>query len=93
MTNRSAANANPRKRRSSPSATEIIARTRKAVTHVKVGRPLSYSPELCEVAVALGIKGKNWSVIAREFGIGRKTLYEWARRFPTTFARTVFGRW
>lgn len=70
-----------RQRRSS-SARDIVERAKRATEGIKLGRPLNYSDELCERAVKLGMIGKSWSAIAREFGISRNTLYEWEAAHP-----------
>lgn len=69
------------KRRRSIAPAQVLANARRATRGVKIGRPLSYTPELCDRAIALGHKGKHWAAIAREFGISRKTLYEWQREY------------
>jgi len=71
-----------RKRRSAPTAAQALANARKATKGVKVGRPRTYCPEMCDEAIALGHKGKSWAAIAREFGVDRGTLNKWATDFP-----------
>ena len=46
------------------------------------GRPSSYRPEYCELAVKLGAQGKSYAQIGAAIGVARKTLYEWADQFP-----------
>jgi transposase-like protein len=47
-----------------------------------MGRPTDYRPEFCEQAVELGAQGKSYAQIGAAFGVARKTLYEWAERYP-----------
>lgn len=68
--------------RRATSAKQALASAQKATKGVRVGRPLTYSPQLCERAVALGTKGKSWAAIARAFNISRSTLNEWERVYP-----------
>src|SRR5205814_6799321 len=72
----------PKRRRPATTAAQALHNGRKATKGIKVGRPLTYSPELCDRAVALGMKGKSWAAIASAFNISRKTLYEWQTVFP-----------
>lgn len=72
----------PRQRRSSPSAAKALENAQKATKGAKVGRPLTYSPELCEHAIALGMRGKHQAAIAREFNVDHATLSKWAADYP-----------
>lgn len=72
----------PQRRKPSTSRASVLASARKATQGIRVGRPLSYSPDLCERAVALGKRGKSWAGIAAAFNISRSTLNEWERLFP-----------
>jgi hypothetical protein len=49
---------------------------------VKIGRPRTYSPELCEEAVSIGARGGSMYAIAAAFGVARATLDLWAADFP-----------
>lgn len=71
----------PQRRRSTSRET-VLANAREATKGLRVGRPLSYDPSLCDRAVSLGNKGHSWAGIARDFGISRSTLNEWERLFP-----------
>jgi hypothetical protein len=89
--------AKPRQRRSTTPAA-VLANARSAAQGVKVGRPLSYSPELCERAVALGIQGKHQAAIARAFNVDKSTLIKWARDYEEfsialSRARTYSQAW
>lgn len=68
--------------RRSTSAAQALASAKKATKGVRVGRPSSYSPALCDRAVALGMKGQTWAGIARAFNISRNTLNEWEGMYP-----------
>lgn len=72
----------PRQRRSSVGASQALANAKAATKGSKVGRPLTYSPDLCEQAIALGAKGKHWAAIARAFNIDRSTITNWAADYP-----------
>ena len=72
----------PEKRRRSTPPQTVLANARRAAAHIKVGRPLSYNLELCERAIALGMIGKSWAGIAREFGLSRDTINEWVGLYP-----------
>jgi hypothetical protein len=72
----------PSGRRGAPNAAQVLANARRASRGIKVGKPSSYSPALCERAVALGKRGHSWAGIAREFNISRSTLNDWERQFP-----------
>jgi hypothetical protein len=48
----------------------------------KVGRPESYRPEFCELAIELGKLGKSYAQIGAAVGVARITLYEWMDRHP-----------
>lgn len=71
----------PRRRRST-SAAQALANAKAATGRTKVGRPLTYSPALCDRAIALGMQGKHWSAIATAFNISRNTLHQWAEQYP-----------
>lgn len=71
----------PRKRRAS-SATIVLRRAQQATKGVRVGRPASYSPALCDRAIAIGLKGGSWAAIATEFGLSRNTLSQWEGQYP-----------
>lgn len=60
----------------------VLQHARNATRGIKVGKPLSYSPDLCERAVSLGKRGKSWAGIAAAFNISRSTLNEWEGLFP-----------
>jgi hypothetical protein len=47
-----------------------------------IGRPSSYKPELCQRVVELGAEGWSQTEIAAEFGIDKKSLYDWAGKHP-----------
>jgi transposase-like protein len=70
------------KRRRSQSAQQLRQRATHQAKGTRVGRPLTYSPDLCEKAIALGLKGKHWAAIARAFCISRNTLYQWTSEYP-----------
>jgi len=46
------------------------------------GRPSSYRPEYCEVAIELGKQGKSPAAIASFLGVSRQLLYDWAKLYP-----------
>lgn len=75
-----------RPRRPAPTPQQAIANADKAIAATngprKIGRPLTYTPELCERAIALGMRGHSWAGIARAFNIGRGTLNDWERDYP-----------
>ena len=48
----------------------------------KTGRPTDYRPEYCARVVELGEQGMSKAQMAREFGIARCTLDDWAVKFP-----------
>ncbi len=84
--------------RRSSSRIDVVANARKAANRVKVGRPLTYDPELCQRAVALGMLGNSWAGIARDFGISRSTLNTWEGQYPEfkdalARARTAAQAW
>lgn len=71
-----------RRRRSIPPA-QVLKNAKQATKGSKpVGRPLSYSPDLCDRAIQLGMKGKHWAAIAREFNVDRGTLTKWKADYP-----------
>jgi hypothetical protein len=74
----------PRKRSplAGPSRSQVLANARRATSGIKVGKPLSYHPSLCQHALALGQRGKSWAHIARAFGVSRKTINEWEGLYP-----------
>lgn len=73
----------PAQRRRSVSPAQVLLNARNATKGTRpIGRPLSYSPELCERAIKLGMKGKHWAAIAREFNVDRATLRKWAEGYP-----------
>lgn len=69
--------------RRSTSAAQALASAKKATRGLpRPGRPRTYSPALCEEAIALGMQGKTWAGIATSFNISRNTLNEWESQFP-----------
>ena len=48
----------------------------------KIGRPPTYRPEFCELAIELGELGKSYAQIAAAIGVARKTIYEWMDSHP-----------
>lgn len=49
----------------------------------KVGAPTLYEPDTFpERAIAMGLLGYSFVLIARDLGVTRQTLYEWAGRHP-----------
>lgn len=72
----------PRQRRPSSKALVLKASAKAVQGLPKPGRPLSYTPDLCERAIALGAKGKSWAAIAREFNISRSTINTWEAEYP-----------
>lgn len=70
-----------RTRRAILSTQQILDRTAD-VPKAKIGRPLSYSDDLCDRAVALGALGNSWAGIAAAFGVSRKTINEWEQTYP-----------
>lgn len=71
-----------RQRRPSPGLKGVLANARSASKGVAVGKPKEYSPELCDHAIALGMKGHTWASIAMAFGVSRKTINEWEANYP-----------
>lgn len=69
-------------RRPSPGRKGVLANARSASKGATVGKPKEYSPELCEHAIALGMKGHTWASIAMAFGVSRKTINEWEANYP-----------
>lgn len=47
-----------------------------------MARPTDYRPEFCALAIELGAQGKSYAQIAAACGVARKTIYEWADRYP-----------
>lgn len=43
-----------------------------------VGRPSKYNPEYCDKVIAYGKDGDTLVHLARELGVAKSTLYEWA---------------
>lgn len=43
----------------------------------RTGRPSTYKPEYCQVAIELGKEGKTITAIANKIGVSRETLYSW----------------
>ena len=89
--------AKPRRNRATSQA-QALASAAKATEGIRIGRPLTYSPELCDRAVMLGKRGFTFSEIAEAFNISRETLYEWQRVWPEfsdalTRARTAMQAW
>ena len=68
--------------RPAPTAAMALANARKVTGGAKVGRPRTYSPELCDEAVALGARGYSKASIAHSFNVSRQTLENWGREFP-----------
>lgn len=68
-------------RRAAPSAAKALENARKVTTGVVVPRPKTYSPELCDEAIALGAKGFSRTSIAHCFGVPLKTLIDWERDY------------
>jgi hypothetical protein len=55
-----------------------------------VGRPSSYKPEFCQRVVELGAEGWSQAEIAAEFGVAKKSLWDWAQKhedFSAALAR------
>lgn len=51
---------------------------RKGSGKPKKGRPSSYRPEYCALAIKLGGEGKSLTQIAVEIGVTRRTVNKWA---------------
>ena len=52
------------------------------------GRPSTYKPEYCDIAVELGAQGKSLAQIGAACGVARVTLWEWAEKNPE-FAKAI----
>jgi transposase-like protein len=72
----------PKRKRRASHQSIVLANAKRAAKGRKGGRPLTYHPDLCDRAVALGERGKHWAAIARSFGVSRQTLYKWEADFP-----------
>lgn len=86
------------RRNRSTTQAQALASAAKATQGDKIGRPLTYSPELCDRAVMLGKRGFTYSEIAEAFNISRETLYAWQRDYSEfsdalTRARTAMQAW
>ncbi len=62
------------------------------------GRPSSYKPEYCDIAIELGQQGETLAGIAAEIGVHRETLNNWRNEYPEFFdalnkARAHSQRW
>jgi hypothetical protein len=69
-------------RRPAPTAAQALQNARKATKGIKIGRPRTYTSELCDEAVKLGSKGYSKASIAYTFGVSRAVLDNWAKEFP-----------
>ena len=49
----------------------------------KVGAPTLYEDSFPERAIEMGLRGYSFVLIARDLGVVRQTLYDWAGRHPT----------
>jgi hypothetical protein len=54
----------------------------------KFGRPTKYKPEYCQKVLDLGFEGNSKAQIAREIGVDRNTLDDWAKAHPD-FSRAL----
>lgn len=54
----------------------------------KFGRPTKYRPEYCQRVLDLGFEGNSKAQIAREIGVDRNTLDDWAKAHPE-FSRAL----
>jgi hypothetical protein len=54
----------------------------------KFGRPTKYKPEYCQRVIDLGFEGNSKAQIAREIGVDRNTLDDWAKVHPD-FSRAL----
>ena len=43
------------------------------------GRPSTYDPAFCERVIALGLEGMSEAQIARDLGVARASLWDWAK--------------
>lgn len=64
----------------------------------KVGRPSSYRPEYCEIAIQMGGEGKLPAQIAARFMVAKSTIQGWAAEFPEfmvaiKLAKTLCESW
>lgn len=57
-------------------------RVEKPFRPYKVGAPTLYEDSFPERAIEMGMKGYSFVLIARDLGVVRQTLYDWARRHP-----------
>lgn len=85
-------------RRPAPTPSQIVANARhavqimsaKGIRPVKVGRPRSYTPECCAIAVDIGARGGSIAAIAAAMGVARSVIIQWEaefEEFKTALAR------
>jgi len=48
----------------------------------KMGRPTKYKPEYCQMLIDHMAEGLSFDAFAGKLGLERKTLYNWAKRYP-----------
>ena len=49
---------------------------------LKVGRPSKYTPKCCEEVLELGSQGATIAQISAHFGVGRQSIFDWAKANP-----------
>ena len=47
-----------------------------------MGRPTTYRPEYCDLVLEMGAQGKSYAQMGAAIGVARKTIYEWADKYP-----------
>ena len=60
------------------SGRDVMLEEQQEQTKRPVGRPTSYDPSFCELAISLGKLGKSKAQIAGAIGVSRQTVDNWA---------------